>query len=247
MVAVPIWDSAGPFRVRLWTQLPERWFGGLHTITCTWGHHFWEIVEKCKKLLINIKYIEVIVKSFQNVKADHDGYTSPDEIDFMAESSKTPTAWIMTRGNVIHNPLYIDCKVVMLPQLFLPMPVSFAYPKNSSLALIVKHVFWKMQLTGVLDRIVKKYTPSTPDCRHNFIAFVPHYWALIRYLFRDGPYFEREAVSITKVAMATNLFGYGFAISWALFVTEIVYYNRMRAMRPLHETLMSPRKLSNSI
>ena len=50
-------------------------------------------------------------------------------------------------------------------------------------------------------------------------------------LFRYGPYFEREAVSITKVAMATNLFGYGFAITWALFVIEIIYYNRMRAMR----------------
>ena len=49
--------------------------------------------------------------------------------------------------------------------------------------------------------------------------------------FRNGPYFEREAVSITKVAMATNLFGYGFAITWALFVIELIHYNRMRAMR----------------
>ena len=177
MVAVPIWDSARPFRVRLWTELPKRWFGGLHSVTCTRGHHIWKVVEKCKKLLVNIKlsiYNRVIDQLFQNVITDHVGYTSPDEIDFMAESSKTPTAWIMTRGNVIHNPLYIDCKVVMLPQLFLPMPVSFAYPKNSSLALIVKHVFWKMQLTGVLDRIVKKYTPPAPDCRHKLRAFVPH-------------------------------------------------------------------------
>ena len=91
---------------------------------------------------------------FQNVqlnadgKAKHEGYTSPTEIDFMEESSKSPTAWIMTRGNAIHLPLYRDCKVVMLPQTFLPMPVSFAYQKNSSLALIVDHVFWKMQVTG---------------------------------------------------------------------------------------------------
>ena len=116
---------------------------------------------------------------FQNVqlnadgKAKHEGYTSPTEIDFMEESSKSPTAWIMTRGNAIHLPLYRDCKVVMLPQTFLPMPVSFAYQKNSSLALIVDHVFWKMQVTGVQDRIVNRYTPSAPDCRH-ILRIVSH-------------------------------------------------------------------------
>ena len=80
------------------------------------------------------------------------------------------------------------------------------------------------------DRIVKKYTPLDPDCRHSDRALELETGALTNYSFRDGPYFEREAVSITKVAMATNLFGYGFAITWALFVLEI-YYNRMRAIR----------------
>ena len=161
--------------------------------------------------------------------AKHDGYTSPADIDFMSENSRAPTAWIMTRGSALVLSAYRDCKVVMLPQKFLPMPMSFAYPKNSSLALIVEHQFWKMQVTGVQDRIVKKYTPPKPDCRHDLRAFALHSGALTSYLFRDGPYFEREAVSITKVAMATNLFGYGFAISWVLFVIEIIYYNRMRA------------------
>ena len=142
-----------------------------------------------------------------------EGYTSPSEIDFMSESIRAPTAWIMLRGNAIHLSAYKDCKVVMLPQTFLPMPISFAYQKNSSLALIVEHQFRKMQVTGVYDRTLKKYTPQEPDCRHVLRAVALHSIALTSDLFRDGPYFEREAVSITKVAMATNLFGYGFVVS----------------------------------
>ena len=158
-----------------------------------------------------------------------EGYTNPTEIDFMSESTRAPTAWIMTKASATQLSAYKDCKVVMLPQTLLPMPVSFAYPKNSSLGLIIDYQFWIMEETGVKARIVKKYTPSPPDCRHNQRSILLPSGALTSYIFRDGPYFEREAVSITKVAMATNLFGYGFAISWALFVIEIIYYNRMRA------------------
>ena len=151
----------------------------------------------------------------------------------MSESSRAPTAWIMTLGNAIHLSAYQDCKVVILPQTFLPMPVSFAYPKNSSLAVIIDHQIRKLQETGVQSRIKKKYTPLAPECRHSLSAYIfgaLQYWV---FLFRDGPYIEREAVSITKVAMATNLFGYGFAISWALFIIELIYYNMsvMRVMR----------------
>ena len=150
----------------------------------------------------------------------------------MSESSRAPTAWIMTLGNAIHLAAYQDCKVVILPQTFLPMPVSFAYPKNSSLAVIIDHQIRKLQETGVQSRIKKKYTPLAPECRHSCrdMLFIRSTYTLFT-LFRDGPYFEREAVSISKVAMATNLFGLGFAISWSLFVIEIIYYNRMRAMR----------------
>ena len=174
--------------------------------------------------------------NFQNVPLNKagtskkEGYTNPTEIDFIAESSKNPTAWVMSRGSTIQLPAYKDCKVVMLPQTFLPMPMSLAFPKNSSLALIINQQFTKLKETGVQDRIVKKYTPLDPDCRHSDRALEFETGALTNYSFRDGPYFEREAVSITKVAMATNLFGYGFAITWALFVLEI-YYNRMRAIR----------------
>ena len=175
---------------------------------------------------------------FQNVpmKKDgttkHEGYEIPTEIDFMSESSRAPTAWIMSVGSAIQLSAYRDCKVVMIPQTFLPKPMSFAYPKNSSLAIIIEHQFWKLKETGAQYRIEKKYTPLAPECRHSCrdMLFIRSTYTLFT-LFRDGPYFEREAVSISKVAMATNLFGLGFAISWTLFVIEIIYYNRMRAMR----------------
>ena len=102
----------------------------------------------------------------------NEGYKSPSEIDFMSESSRAPTAWIMTRGNAIHLSAYKECKVVMLPQTFLPMAVSFAYPKNSSLAIIIEHQIYKLQETGVQARIENKYTPLAPECRHTFKEYV---------------------------------------------------------------------------
>ena len=95
----------------------------------------------------------------------------------MSVSSRAPTAWIMSQGNAIHLSAYQDCKVVILPQRFLPMPVSFAYPKNSSLAIIIDHQFRKLQETGVQTRIQKKYTPLAPECRHSLSAHI--FWALV--------------------------------------------------------------------
>ena len=95
----------------------------------------------------------------------HEGYTNPNEIDFMSESNTAPTAWIMTRGTATQLSAYRDCQVVMLPQKFLPMPMSFAYPKNSSLAIIIERQFRKLQETGAQTRIEKKYTPLAPKCR----------------------------------------------------------------------------------
>ena len=112
--------------------------------------------------------------SLQNVPLNEeatnkkDGYISPTDIDFMSESSRAPTAWIMSRGSTLQLSAYKDCKVVMLPQTFLPMPMSFAYPKNSSLALIVNHMFWKFKETGGYKRIHNKYKPLDPDCRQSF-------------------------------------------------------------------------------
>lgn len=97
---------------------------------------------------------------------------SPFGIDFMSESSRAPTAWIMSKGLAIRLPAYRDCKVVMLPQTFLPLPASFAYPKNSSLAIIIDYQFGKLQETGVQTRIEKKYTPLAPECRHGLRAYV---------------------------------------------------------------------------
>ena len=98
----------------------------------------------------------------------HEGYTNPNEIDFMSESNTAPTAWIMTRGTATQLSAYRDCQVVMLPQKFLPMPMSFAYPKNSSLAIIIERQFRKLQETGAQTRIEKKYTPLAPKCRQSF-------------------------------------------------------------------------------
>ena len=100
--------------------------------------------------------------------AKHDGYTSPADIDFMSENSRAPTAWIMTRGSALVLSAYRDCKVVMLPQKFLPMPMSFAYPKKSSLAIIIEHQIYKLQETGVQTRIENKYTTLAPECRYSF-------------------------------------------------------------------------------
>ena len=114
--------------------------------------------------------------NFQNVPLNKEGtskkegYTNPTKIDFIAESSINPTAWVMSRGSTIQLPAYKDCKVVMLPQSFLPMPMSLAFQKNSSLAFIINHQFAKLKETGVQDRILKKYTPLDPDCRHIYRA-----------------------------------------------------------------------------
>ena len=96
----------------------------------------------------------------------HEGYTNPTEIDFTAEYSKAPMAWIMSRGIAISLPAYRECKVVMMQETFLPMPMCFGYPKNSSLALLIDHQLLKMRETGVYDLIRKRYKPLAPDCRY---------------------------------------------------------------------------------
>ena len=135
------------------------------------------------RLWKNVRNFKDVCKSLRNFKfqnvpmkedgiAKHDGYTSPADIDFMSENSRAPTAWIMTRGSASGLSAYRDCKVVMLPQKFLPMPMSFAYPKNSSLAIIIEHQIYKLQETGVQARIENKYTPLAPECRHTFKEYV---------------------------------------------------------------------------
>ena len=95
----------------------------------------------------------------------NEGYTNPAEIDFIAESSKAPMAWIMPRGLAITLSAYRECKVVMMQETFLPMPMSFGFPKNSSLAMLIDHQLHKMRETGANDLIQKKYKPLDPDCR----------------------------------------------------------------------------------
>ena len=118
---------------------------------------------KCKRPTAR-EYNLTKVLNLQNVPmneagtAKHEGYVNPTEIDFIAESGNAPWAWIMSRGFAVELPAYREGKVVIIRETFLPVSMSFGYPKNSSLAMLIDHQLIKMRETGIIDLIQKKYT-----------------------------------------------------------------------------------------
>ena len=87
------------------------------------------------------------INFYSNCEEDDDGTIDATESRLarlretvLAKSSGRRKAWIRIPQSVHSLPAYKNCEIVQVPGLtFLPLPSSFLYPKNSSLATLVRH------------------------------------------------------------------------------------------------------------
>ena len=86
----------------------------------------------------------------------------------LAKSSGRRKAWIMIPQSAYSLPAYKNCEIVQVPGLtFLPLPSSFLYPKNSSIATLVRYQKNKMREAGIFPgdgSAVSNQKPRETDC-----------------------------------------------------------------------------------
>ena len=115
------------------------------------------------------------INFYSNCEEDDDGTIDATESRLarlretvLAKSSGRRKAWIMIPQSAYSLPAYKNCEIVQVPGLtFLPLPSSFLYPKNSSIATLVRYQKNKMREAGIFPgdgSAVWNYYPRETDC-----------------------------------------------------------------------------------
>ena len=122
-------------------------------------------------------YSNIFNINFKHSNCEEDDGTTDHDVDsrlarlretVLAKSSGRRKAWIMIPQSAYSLPAYKNCEIVQVPGLtFLPLPSSFLYPKNSSIATLVRYQKNKMREAGIFPgdgSAVWNYYPRETDC-----------------------------------------------------------------------------------